>query len=107
MDDRGALNWFLGMEILRLHDKVTVDNNKYTDTFLQQFNMSDCKAMVTPDDVYFKVVNSDEEEQKLVYPKLYRSLVDSLLFIGKQTRPDILQIFNQLSRFRDKSNDSH
>ena len=28
MDDRGALNWFLGMQILRSHDKITVDQKK-------------------------------------------------------------------------------
>ena len=34
MDDRGALNWFLGMQILRSHDKITVDQNKYIETVL-------------------------------------------------------------------------
>ena len=107
MDDRGALNWFLGMQILRTHDKITVDQKKYVETVLQQFNMSDCKAVATPGEVDLKLVKSDDEEQKLVDPKLYRSLVGSLLFIGKQTRPDILHIVNQLSRFLDKPNESH
>ena len=107
MDDRGALNWFLGMQILRTHDKITVDQKKYVETVLQQFNMSDCKAVATPGEVNLKLVKSDDEEQKLVDPKLYRSLVGSLLFIGKQTRPDILHIVNQLSRFLDKPNESH
>ena len=69
--------------------------------------MSDCKAVATPGEVNLKLVKSDDEEQKLVDPKLYRSLVGSLLFIGKQTRPDILHIVNQLSRFLDKPNESH
>ena len=46
--------------------------------------MSDCKAVVTPGEVNLKLVKSDDEEQKLVDPKLYRSLVGYLLFIGKQ-----------------------
>ena len=107
MDDRGALNWFLGMQILRTHDKITVDQKKYIETVLQQFNMSDCKAVATPGEVNLKLVKSDDEEQKLVDPKLYRSLVGSLLFIGKHTRPDILHIVNQLSRFLYKPNESH
>ena len=78
MDDRGALNWFLGMQILRSHDKITVDQTKYIETVLQQFNMSDCKAVATPGEVNLKLVKSDDEEQKLVDPKLYRSLVGSL-----------------------------
>ena len=47
--------------------------------------MSDCKAVATTGEVNLKLVKSDDEEQKLVDPKLYRSLVGSLLFIGKQT----------------------
>ena len=27
MDDRGVLNWFLGIQTLRSHDKITVDQN--------------------------------------------------------------------------------
>ena len=62
--------------------------------------------MATPGEVNLKLVKNNEE-QKLVDPKLYRSLVGSLLFIGKQTRPDILHIVNQRSRFLDKSDESH
>ena len=69
--------------------------------------MSDCKAVATPGEVNLKLVKSDDEEQKLVDPKLYKSLVGSLLFIGKQTRSDILHIVKQLSRFLDKPNESH
>ena len=68
--------------------------------------MSDCKAVATPGEVNLKLVNSNEGK-KLVDPKRYRSLVGSLLFIGKQTRPDILNIVNQLSRFLDKPDESH
>jgi hypothetical protein len=106
MDDRGDLNWFLGMQILRSHDKITVDQTKYIETVLQQFNMSDCKAVATPGEVNLKLVKSNEGK-KLVDPKLYRSLVGYLLFIGKQIRPDILHIVNQLSRFLDKPDESH
>ncbi len=77
MDDRGVRNWLLGMQILRSHDKINVDQNKYIETVLQQFNMSDCKAVATPGEVNLKLVKSNEE-RKLVDPKLYRNLVDSL-----------------------------
>jgi hypothetical protein len=106
MDDRGALNWFLGMQIQRSHDKITVDQTRYIETVLQQFNMSDCRPVATPGEVNLKLVKSNGE-QKLVDPKVYRSLVRFLLFIGKQTCPDILQIVNQLSRFLDRPDESH
>ena len=106
MDDRGDLNWFLEIQILRSHDKITVDQKKYIETTLQQFNMSDCEVVATPGKVNLKLVKSNEE-QKLVDPKLYRSLVGSLLFIGQQTRPDIIHIVNQLSRYLDKPDETH
>ena len=106
MDDCGILNWFLGMQILQLHDKITVDQRKYIETVLQQFEMSDCKAVATPGEVNLKLVKNNEE-QKLVDPKLYRSLASFLLFIGKENRPDILHIVNQLSGFLDKPDESH
>ena len=77
MNDRGVLNWFLGMQILRWYDKITVDQKKYIETALQQFNMSDCKAVATPEEVSLKLVKSNEE-QKLVDPKLCRRLVGPL-----------------------------
>ncbi|CAB3978840.1 Hypothetical predicted protein [Paramuricea clavata] len=83
MDDRGDLNWFLGMQILRSHDKITVDQTKYIETVLQEFNMSDCKAVATPGEVNLKLVKSNEGK-KLVDPKLY-----------------------ELSRFLDKPDESH
>ena len=106
MDDRGVLNWFLGMQMLRSNDKITVDQKKYIETVLQEFNMSECKAVATPGEVNLKLVKSNEKK-KLVHPELYRSLVGSLLFIGKQTRPDILHVVNQLSTFLDKPDESH
>ena len=98
MDDRGTLHWSL--------HKITVSQEKYIESVLSQFNMSDCKSMPTPGEINLKLVKGNGE-QNLVDPKLYRSLVGSLLYIGKQTRPDILHVVNQLSRFLEKPNTSH
>ena len=106
MDDRGELHWFLGMRILRSEDGITVDQEKYIANVLKQFNMSDSKPKVTPAEVNLKLVKDDGEHQ-LVDTKLYRSLVGSLLNIGKQTKPDILNVVNQLSRFFEKPNTTH
>lgn len=91
MDDRGELHWFLGMRILRSGDKITVDQEKYIENVLDQFNMSNCKPVATPGEVNLKLAKNSDEQQ-LVDEKLYRSLVGSLLYIGKQTRPDILNV---------------
>ncbi len=41
MDDRGTLHWFLGVQILRSEDKITVDQEKYIESVLSQFKMCD------------------------------------------------------------------
>ena len=63
------------------------------------------QRIATPGEVNLKLVKSNEEK-KLVDPNLYRNLVGSLLFIGKQICPDILHVVNQLSRFLDKPDKS-
>ena len=106
MDDRDTLHWLLGMRILRSENMITIDQERYIESVLEQFNMSDCKPMATPGEVNLKLVKASGEYE-LVNPKLYRSLVGSLLYIGKQTRPDILHIVNQLSRFLENPDMSH
>ena len=97
MDDRGELHWFLGM---------TADQEKYIENLLEQFNMTNCKPKATPGEVKIKLVKNNGEHQ-LVDTTLYRSLVGSLLYIGKQTRPGILNVVNQLSRFFEKPDTTH
>ena len=70
IDDRCILNWFLEMQILRSHDKITVNQKKHIETVPQQFNMSECKAVATPGEVNLKLVKSNEQK-KLADPKLY------------------------------------
>ena len=106
MDDRGELHWFLGMRILRSEDKITVDQEKYIENLLKQFNMTNCKPKATPGEVNSKLVKNNGEHQ-LVDTKLYRSLVGSFLFIGKQSRSDILNVVNHLSRFFEKPDTTH
>ena len=68
--------------------------------------MQDSNPSKTPAENNLKLVKAAEVEQ-LVDETLYRSLVGSLLYIAKQTRPDIVWIVNVLSRFMDKPANSH
>ncbi len=79
MDDRGTLHWFLGMQILRSEDKITADQEKYIESVLSQFNMSDCKPMA-------KIISK---------------------FSRIASIPHILHVVNQVSRFFEKPNTSH
>ena len=68
--------------------------------------MQDSNPSKTPAENHFKLVKATEVYQ-LIDETFNRSLVGSLLYIAKQTRPDIVWIVIVLSRFMDKPPNSH
>ena len=106
MDDRGELKWFLGMRIERKVDGITLDQELYAANILRRFGMDDCKPSKTPAETNLKLQAGVENAERCD-PHLYRSLVGSLLFLAKQTRPDIMWIVNVLSRFMNSPTSAH
>ena len=106
MDDRGKLEWFLGMQISQKRNKITLDQETYIESVIGKFSMHDSNPSKTPAENNLRLVKASESEA-LVDERLYRSLVGSLLYIAKQTRPDIVWIVNVLSRFMDKPTNTH
>ena len=106
MEDRGRLHWFLGLRIRSEEGKVTVDQERYIETMLDRFQMDQCKPSRTPADLNLKLQtaqNGDEE----VDQRIYRSLVGSLLYLAKQTRPDIMFTVNILYRHMNAPTNQH
>ena len=106
MEDRGRLHWFLGLRISREEGKVIVDQERYIETMLERFQRDQCKPSRTPVDLNLKLQtaqNGDEE----VDQRIYRSLVGSLLYLAKQTRPDIMFTVNFLSRHMNAPTNQH
>ena len=106
MNDRGDLEWFLGMRILKTEKGITLDQEKYTQNILEQFNMQDCKPSKTPAENNLKLEVAQEDSAR-VDSHEFRSLVGSLLYLAKQTRPDIMWITNVLSRFMNDPTVEH
>ena len=48
MSDLGELNYFLGLQISRLHDGLFISQAKYALDLLEKFNMLECKPTPTP-----------------------------------------------------------
>ena len=106
MEDRGRVHWFLGLRIRREEGKVKVDQERYMKTILERFQMDQCKPSRTPADLNLKLQtaqNGDEE----VDQRIYRSLVGSLLYLAKQTKPDIMFTVNILSRHMNAPTNQH
>ena len=106
MDDRGDLEWFLGMRILKTEKGITLDQDKYTQNILEQFNMQDCKPSKTPAENNLKHEVAQEDSLR-VDSYEFSILVGSLLYLAKQTRPDIMWITNVLSRFMNDPTVEH
>ena len=73
---------------------------------LERFQMDQCKPSRTPADLNLKLQttqNGDEE----VDQRIYRSLVGSLLYLAKQTRPDIMFTVKTLSRQMNATTSQH
>ena len=51
MDERGALSWFLGMQVKQSPVTVTVNQSRYIDDCLERFGLADSKPMGTPADI--------------------------------------------------------
>ena len=98
MNYRGDLEWFLGMRIPKTEKGITLDQEKYTQNILEQFNMQDCKPSKTPTENNLKLEVAQEDSVR-VDSYEFRSLVGSLLYLAEQTRPDIMWITNVWSRF--------
>ena len=106
MEDRGRLHWFLGLRIRREGGKVTVDQERYIETMLERFQMDQCKPSRTPADLNLKLQTAQTGDEE-VDQRIYRSLVGSLLYLAKQTRPDIMFTINILSRHMNAPTNQH
>ena len=106
MEDRGRLHWFLGLRIRQEEGKVTVEQKRYTETMLELFQMDQCKPSRTPADLNLKLQTAENGDEE-VDQRIYRSLVGSLLYLAKQTRPDIMFRVNILSRHINATTNQH
>ena len=96
MEDRGRLHWFLGLRIGREEGKVTVDQERYIETMLERFQRDQCKPSRTPADLNLKLQTAQNGDKE-VDQRIYRSLAGPLLYLAKQTMPDIMFTVNILS----------
>ena len=101
MDDRGKLEWFLGMQMSEDSEKIFLEQETYIESFLDKFSMQDSNPFKTLAENNPRLVKATKVEQ-IVNETLYKSLFGSMLYIAKQTRPDIVWIVSVLSLFMDK-----
>lgn len=71
MKDFGGAVRILGMRLRQEHDKIILNERKYIEKDLQQFNMTDCKPISTPLQRGIKYENGGQNDPE----SMYRSLI--------------------------------
>ena len=80
---------------VQFKDSVEMGQTQYIDKILSKFKMTDCKPKSTPCALGVEK-GSEEESRELNDPKLYTSIVGSLIYVMTGTRPDICYTVTRL-----------
>lgn len=102
--DLGHMKYFLGMEVARSKEGISVSQRKYVIDLLKDTGMIGCKPVETPMDPNVKItarVNETAADKGQ-----YQRLVGRLIYLS-HTRPDIRFSVSVVSRFMNNPSELH
>ncbi len=91
---------------------IRVNERKYSNTALDEYNMVDCKRVGTPGQENENLSKEDcpadgSEEQRQMQGEEYRGLIGNLNYLAISSRPDIAFIAHTLSCFVNSPGRKH
>lgn len=110
VDDKGKMEWFLGISVVQLRGEIVLSQSKYVQDLLSDFSMSDCKPRNLPAVPNYNLSKGSSEEPELLSEEdhaLYRSIVGKINYLSVVTRPDLAFIVSSLSQYLSKPTAEH
>jgi hypothetical protein len=104
MSDLGLLSYYLGIEVKQGADGITLSQSAYAVKILENAGMLNCNPTATPMEARLKLGKREEDE--VVRPSEYRSIIGSLRYIVN-TRPDLAFSVGVVSRFMEAPSRAH
>jgi len=98
MSDLGPATKFLGLEIDRDEDGITLSQQAYIEMILRRFDMHEVNGISTPMNPNVRLYEYEEDEG-YADTALYQSIVGSLIYAALGTRPDLAHTIAALSRY--------
>ena len=107
MKDLGPVRQFLGLDIHREKDRLTVRQSSLILSVLKPFGMSNCNGLATPMEtarrhhlnIKTDSNNSQPEVPSSEQQKQYQAIVGSIMYLVVGTRPDLSYTVSVLSKF--------
>lgn len=104
MEDLEPLNFFLGVEVVAIENRLFLSQQKYILDMLEKFELYNAKPTATP--LANSVVLKSDDGTATVDDTKYRQLVGSLQYLTL-THPDVSFSINKLSQFMHCPRESH
>ncbi|CAL1362591.1 unnamed protein product [Linum trigynum] len=104
LKDLGDLRYFLGLEITRSSQGITLHQTKYIKDLLSEHQFDSCTPVRTPMELNLKL--HKESGPLLADGAAYRSIVGSLIYLAA-TRPDISYAVQIVSQFMAAPRQDH
>lgn len=103
----GTVSHLLGIEINQTENGITLHQGRMIQDTLLRYGMQNCTPAKTPIDANEQFTNKEEITKDEKDYMRDRNLIGSLLYIARNTRPDILYVITKLAQFVNNARKLH